>query len=305
MLLLHKNINQTLPSEQAVRKKELKVMHTMYRTCLFTLLFTLLFAAIELTAAPEFPVLTGRVVDNAALLDPAQERQLSSRLEQLEHETSDQLVVVTLESLEGYDIADYGYQLGRYWGIGHEGKDNGILLIVAPAERQVRIEVGYGLEATLTDKRAHEIIGEAILPSFKNENYAEGIFMGSEAIINTLLGDPFVTSEHETKDNDSGGDALSAFLTFAFLFIALFFRIGRLFLRFILSTLFALFFGVIIGGMSGVPFAGLAAGVIIFVLGMKFKGSASGGRSVGSSSSSSSFSGGGGSFGGGGASGSW
>jgi len=108
-------------------------------------------ASLPLFAAPTFPTLTGRVVDDANLLSPEDEQTLTQELKDLEDKSSDQLVVVTLPSLQGYEIEDYGYQLGRHWGIGTKELDNGVLLIVAPNERKVRIEVGYGLEPILTD----------------------------------------------------------------------------------------------------------------------------------------------------------
>ena len=92
-----------------------------------------------------FPPLEGRVVDGARLLSPAKEQELTTKLEALERDTTDQVVVVTVESLQGHEIEDYGYQLGRAWGIGRQDKDNGVLLLIAPDEKKVRIEVGYGL----------------------------------------------------------------------------------------------------------------------------------------------------------------
>src|SRR5690606_32411841 len=96
-----------------------------------------LWLAAAALAQPSFPALTGRVVDEAGLLTPAQERELEGRLAALESRTTDQLVVVTVRSLQGYEIEEYGYQLGRAWGIGQSAVDNGVLLIVAPNERQV------------------------------------------------------------------------------------------------------------------------------------------------------------------------
>ena len=100
-----------------------------------------------------------------------------------------QLVVVTLPSLQGYEIEQYGYQLGRAWGIGQKGKNNGALLIVAPNEHRVRIEVGYGLEGTLTDAVSRLIIENAILPSFRVNDYAGGISRGVDDIVQALSGD--------------------------------------------------------------------------------------------------------------------
>src|ERR1700738_664464 len=117
------------------------------RAVLALLLSVIALAAYALT----FPELTGRVVDDAGILDPSTKAALERKLAEFETKTTGQLVVVTLKSLQGTSIEDYGYQLGRHWGIGQKEKNNGVLLIVAPNERKVRIEVGYGLEGTLTD----------------------------------------------------------------------------------------------------------------------------------------------------------
>ena len=118
-------------------------------------------------AEPKFPPLTGRVVDDAHLLTPADKAAIESDLKALEDKSSDQLVVYTTNSLQGYPIEDYGYQLGRAWGIGQKGTNNGIVLIVAPNERKVRIEVGRGLEPRFTDALSKLIVQNAILPRFK------------------------------------------------------------------------------------------------------------------------------------------
>ena len=139
-------------------------------------------------AALDFPPLTGRVIDNAGLLDADEERRLAAKLESHEQATSNQLVVVTLPSLQGTEIEDYGYQLGRHWGIGQQGRDNGVLLIVAPNERKVRIEVGYGLEGDLPDAIAKTIIENDILPAFRGGDYPRGIAAGVDAIILAIAG---------------------------------------------------------------------------------------------------------------------
>lgn len=139
-------------------------------------------------AAPKFPSLTGRVIDNANLLSPEVEKKLDAQLEAYEQGTTNQVVVVTLASLEGYAIDDYGYQLGRYWQIGQKGKNNGVLLIVAPKERKVRIEVGYGLEPLLTDALSNTIIQNVILPQFKKGDYQQGIVDGTQSILDVLGG---------------------------------------------------------------------------------------------------------------------
>lgn len=144
-----------------------------------------------LMAAPAqawaLPPLTGRVVDMADLLSPAEEAALTRRLAALERRTSDQLVVVTTGSLGGRSIEEYGLRLGNGWGIGRRGRDNGILLIVAPREHKTRIEVGFGLEAILTDERADLIIRRDMLPRFRERNWNAGIDAGSRAIVATLV----------------------------------------------------------------------------------------------------------------------
>ena len=136
-----------------------------------------------------FPVLSGRVVDEAGILDAPARAALTQSLADLEQKTTDQLVVVTLKSLQGTSIEDYGYQLGRRWQIGQKDKNNGVLLIVAPNERKVRIEVGYGLEGALTDAVSKLIIENSILPRFKVADYPGGIKRGVEDIIQVLSGD--------------------------------------------------------------------------------------------------------------------
>ena len=136
-----------------------------------------------------FPALSGRVVDDASLFDAAGRAALTETLAALETKTTDQLVVVTLKSLQGTSVDDYGYQLGRQWQIGQKDKNTGVLLIVVPSERKVRIEVGYGLEGVLTDALTKVIIENAILPQFKAGDYAGGIKSGVDDIARVLGGD--------------------------------------------------------------------------------------------------------------------
>ena len=115
-----------------------------------------------------------------------------------ERATGQQVVVVTLDSLQGFTIEDYGYQLGRHWGIGQKGTNTGALLIVAPKEHKVRIEVGYGLEGTLTDAQSRIIIEQSILPSFRSGDFNAGILNGTQAIIQVLGGNP-LTAEPQSQ----------------------------------------------------------------------------------------------------------
>lgn len=137
-------------------------------------------------ADPTFPPLTGRVVDNAQLLSPQAEQKLTGELADLEAKTGRQLVVVTLPDLQGYPIEDYGYRLGRAWKIGNKERDDGVLLIVAPNDRSVRIEVGYGLEPVLTDALSSVIIQRVILPEFRAGSMEDGVVAGTEALIQQL-----------------------------------------------------------------------------------------------------------------------
>jgi len=137
-------------------------------------------------AEPSFPVLTGRVVDRADLLAPGDEAKLTQASAAVERETGHQFVVVTLASLDGYKIEDYAVRLGRHWGIGRKGVDDGVILIVAPRERKVRIEVGYGLEKRVTDPFAAKVIRERMVPAFQKGHLAEGIVAGSDAVVDRL-----------------------------------------------------------------------------------------------------------------------
>jgi uncharacterized protein len=153
------------------------------------LLLALALSAGALQAAtPDFPPLTGRVVDRAGLLSERDETELDAALARFEQASGDQLVVATLPSLQGLTIEEYGYQLGRHWGIGQAGKDNGALLLVAPEERAVRIEVGYGLEGELTDALSRTIIESRILPRFRQGDFAAGIKAGVAGMIGALGG---------------------------------------------------------------------------------------------------------------------
>jgi uncharacterized protein len=160
--------------------------HRLLSHLLFALLLLLTFGC---QAAPDFPVLTGRIVDQANILSAQQQATLTAKLVEHEQKTTNQLVVVTLSSLQDYDIADYGYQLGRYWKIGQKDSNNGVLLIVAPNERKVRIETGYGLEGVLPDVLSHQIIQDHILPHFRNGDSAAGIDAGSQAIMDVIAGE--------------------------------------------------------------------------------------------------------------------
>jgi uncharacterized protein len=224
-------------------------------------------------AALSFPPLSGRVVDDAGIFSEPAKAKLTTYLAEHEQQTGHQVVVVTLKDLGGTDIADYGYQLGRAWGIGQKGKNNGALLIVAPNQHQTRIEVGYGLEGDLTDAQSKLIIENLMLPAFRKGDYDGGIMAGTVNVLRTLGGNP--TGAETIPEPKQGGDS----------------PLGGI--PIILLIIFFVVFGrhlwplLLIGGLSGGRGGGFGGG-----------GGWGGGSGGG-------FSGGGGSFGGGGASGSW
>ncbi|HEU5286440.1 MAG TPA: TPM domain-containing protein, partial [Sphingomicrobium sp.] len=155
-------------------------------TRLFAVLWLALIALAAPAAAQTFPQLTGRVVDQADLLRPEQELDLSSKSAALEAQTGRQFVVATVNSLEGRTIEDYGYRLGRHWKIGDEKRDDGVLLLVAPNEKKVRIETGYGARVFLTDAVSSVIIRESILPRFKAGDMGGGITAGADQIVKMM-----------------------------------------------------------------------------------------------------------------------
>jgi uncharacterized protein len=237
------------------------------------LLAALLLALAALAAEPRFPALSGRVVDEAGLLAPPTKERLTERLAAHQAATGEQVVVVTLASLQGSPIEDFGYRLGRHWGIGEKGKDTGALLIVAPRERAVRIEVGYGLEDRLTDATSRAIIEQDILPAFRRGDFEGGIVAGVAAMLRVLGGEARPDAKRQKPEADP-----QDIMTSIIVMLVIFFIVARL-------------FGRRAGTMIGPPLGGL------WTLG--------GGRSRRGGFSGGGFSGGGGSFGGGGATGRW
>jgi len=167
-------------------------------------------------AAPTFPQLTGQIVDEANILSAEDRAAIDADLKALEAKSTDQLVVVTVPSLQGYEIEDYGYQLGRHWGIGQKDKNNGVLLIVAPNERKVRIEVGRGLEPIVTDLMSKIIIENAIVPEFRRGNFGAGIRAGVRDLKDTLLGDAEEVKERARGLNEGDGPDWIGLLMIAF-----------------------------------------------------------------------------------------
>lgn len=190
---------------------------------LFALVLLAAFSLAAL-AQPKFPPLTGRIVDEAGLLSSADRSELTAALSALEAKSTDQLVVYTTRSLQGYPIEDFGYQLGRTWQIGQRDKNNGVVLIVAPNERKVRIEVGRGLEPQLTDAMSKLIIENAILPAFRRGDFAAGIKAGVRDITDVLLGDSEAVKERArtAAKRTSGNDPAAIFVTLLILAIIIF-----------------------------------------------------------------------------------
>ncbi|MGO9358837.1 MAG: TPM domain-containing protein [Xanthobacteraceae bacterium] len=240
----------------------------------------MLFAA-TLAWALTFPALSGRIVDQANIIPADTRAAIEPKLADLESKSGIQLVVATVSSLEGQEIEPYANQLFRSWQLGQKDKNNGVLLLVAPNEKRVRIEVGYGLEGTLTDALSKVIIANAIAPRFKAGNYGDGIARGVDDIITVLTTD---SSEWQQKPSLRLDAAQGRDPTNWILLAALFGLIVLL----IVSPGFRSFF------FSFLLSAALSSG-----------GGRGGGGGGGFSDSGGGFSGGGGSSGGGGASGSW
>ena len=240
-------------------------------------------------AEPNFPELTGRVVDDASLLSYPEEVAVTADLKALEDKSSDQLVVVTLPSLQGYTIEDFGYQLGRRWGIGTAKWDNGVLLIVAPNERKVRIEVGRGLEGILTDALSSIIIDNGILPRFREGDFAGGIKNAVRDIALVLTGDAAEVEARAKARNDADNPAIAWIMIILWLAIWLWIA-------------YSVWRSVRYASRTGKD---KGSGRSIFGPGTGWSSGGSGWSSGGGSGGGGGFSGGGGSFGGGGASGGW
>jgi uncharacterized protein len=262
------------------------------RTSLALLVCVLIAAATlpGLALAQTFPALTGRVVDAANVIPPDEEARLTDKLAALETQTHRQLVVATIASLEDYDINDYANRLFRTWQLGDKARNDGVLLLVAPKEHKLRIEVGYGLEGVLTDGLSSLVINQTIVPRFKAGDMAGGIEAGADAIIQQLkLPDAEaqkLAADANAEPEQSVGGAWPVLIWIGlFLFLTIMPRFARRQKAYRMSH-------------------GLAPILVWNVLSAI---KASGGSSSGGgwSSGGGGFSGGGGSSGGGGASGGW
>lgn len=228
--------------------------------------------------APNFPALTGRVVDQAGALNADQNVILTNRLRDFETNTGHQMAVAIVSSLQGYDIRDFGYQLGRFWALGSKEKNDGVLILVSPSDHKVSIEVGYGLEGDLTDALTSVIINHAMVPKFKAGDYLSGLYNAVDDIEKAVGGQGGqVMAAAQAQSAEQMDPATAIFFVIFFIVIAfIIYRASR-------------------GGVVFIPTGGGG-------------GSSSGGFGGGggfSSGGGGGFSGGGGSFGGGGSSGSW
>ena len=253
-------------------------------------------------------------MDTARLLDAATVGQLTRDLAAHEAATSEQVVVVTVPSLNGMTIEDFGYQLGRQWGIGQKGKDNGALFIVSRDDRKLRIEVGYGLEGKLTDAQSAVILNQIVTPAFRQNDYAGGISRGVAAILEALNagpGKPLAPVSFDTPDNPMAQIFHNSPMRLLIgsspleLFFIVMLPVLASFLRFIP------FGRKRSGKRSGSILSLLLVGLGWFLSGGRRSGSGGSGGSGGGgfgggrSGGGGGFSGGGGGFGGGGASGGW
>ena len=242
------------------------------------------FAGIAGAAEISIPPLTGRVVDQAGILSAAAEAGLSEDLAAHERATSQQVVVVTLASLDGQAIEEVGVALGRAWGIGEKGRNTGAILLIAPNDRQVRIEVGYGLEGQLTDALSRIIIERDILPRFRGGDLEGGVTAGVAAMLAILRGDEAARPQPAAPigSEDPGETPVALIFVLIVIFILIRGRMRR-------ASRWPLVLG----------------GPVIWHGGSKRRGGGFGGGFKGGGFRGGGFRGGGGSFGGGGASGRW
>lgn len=277
-------------------------------------------------AALEVPYLTGRVNDLAGLLGGSEKEALERTLAELEERTGAQVAVLTIPSLEGEVLEDYSLRVAETWQLGQKGQDNGVLFLVAVNDRQMRLEVGYGLEGTLPDATCRQILDGLVRPRFRAGDFAGGLREGVQAVAAVIQGDTSVLAEAEKKAQPKLVERI-IFLAF-FLFVVGTFSLTSLFAKGCSAWFFYVFlipFWLTFPGVALGPYAGLALGGLWLLgfpiakiwlgkteAGKKFIASrprlaqfaASAGR-MASSRSSGGFSGGGGSFGGGGASSRW
>jgi uncharacterized protein len=281
--------------------------------------------------ALQVPPLRGRVNDYASMIPPDKTQQLEERLARFETETGHQVAVLTIPSLEGDSIEDFGIRVAEAWKIGQKGFDNGAILLIAQKDRKLRIEVGYGLEGVLPDAIANRIISEVIVPRFRENDYAGGIEAGISAILQVTKGEALPAARRSGRQSSPFSSLATVLIMTAVLALI----VGMTQRRFAggalggagagiaaalvnsaglgMGLILALILGAVLGAIgSGMAAAspnrqwtgasrhrrgGWGSGV--------FPGGFGGGGFGGGGFGGGGFSGGGGGFGGGGASGSW
>jgi uncharacterized protein len=244
--------------------------------------------------APAFPALTGRVVDAAHILQPGDVAALESKLANFETQSQRQIVVATVPDLGGDEIDDYGNRLFRAWGLGNKQRNDGLLLVIAPREHKVRIEVGYGLEGIMTDALSSVIIRHDLTPRFKAGDYAGGINAAVDDLIGQLrLPEDQARAVAAKAQMQVRREAQPHFDAGSLVFIVIF------------GLFFVLPFLRMLGG-GGRRYGG-GVWILPFMGGMGGGGGwgGGGGSDWGGGGGGGGFSGGGGSSGGGGASGGW
>lgn len=269
-------------------------MAAMSRSARLVFAALIVLAGLGAALAAALPALTGRVNDTAGMIEDTAEAALTQTLAAFEARSSDQIVVATIPSLDGEAIEPYANRLFREWGLGQAGENNGVLLLVSRDDRKIRIEVGYGLEGTLTDLHSKLIIENTIVPAFRAGDYSGGITRAADDIIMVLSGDGAELEKRAERNAPSGEDIPPM----VWIIIAVF---AAIFISSMILSILATVFGKRIGPgrykWLGMEFSFNSSG--------GSSGSSSGGSWSSSGSSSGGFSGGGGSSGGGGASGGW
>jgi uncharacterized protein len=271
-------------------------------------------------SALDVPPLTGRIVDLAHVLPVQESEQLTEQLRAHEEKTGNQVAVLILPSLEGEPVEEYSHRVATTWKLGQKGIDNGVLLLIALKERKLRIEVGYGLEGTLTDLRSAHIIRNEIVPQFRAGDIPGGVRAGTEAILGTIEG------TYQAKESSSDGihpGREPGAVQYVIIGIVVGFLAGILLSQGLRRTraLLGSVLTFIVAQLASIPLGLVAAGFTAFLLWMVLRTnsgrrhgsglddwtwySSRGGGWSGGSSDIGGFSGGGGDFGGGGASGDW
>ena len=278
--------------------------------------FVLIALSVSLSAQ-NFPKPTGRVNDFANVIDPAVEAALDQRIDQLEQQTTSEIAVATVSSLDGMEVEDYANKLFKEWGVGQSKQDNGVLILVAPNDRAMRIEVGYGLEGVLPDGLAGQIIREDFLPRFRDDDYSGGIRDGVNHVVQVVEKHQVLTAEEIAKlnqaENAANTDSVPYWIIIPFFGLFVTIGFGMLGIGFRTKTGFPVLFGGLFGGMPllmSLAFIGRVSlftlvpwGIAMFIAGWRLGGrpswansfrdtgsgkGRSGGWTMGTSSSSSS-----------------